>query len=302
MTGQMAKHLLSGRSVHLGHRIACRTLLGTAVFLAAFCVFSAQAGAHSLYIQSGRLQVEQGKASPLFFCYGHHFPVDDAIQRSKLAYVRVIAPDRSSTDLELRDERSLHSYLVQYDQPGTYILTAETTPGYFAMYVDKKGRERHSLKPLSAFADEAREIRSSMRSSQWAKTYVISDKASEPAPGPVGLPLELVPAANPAGLKEGGSLSFQVYADNKPFSGEGMWDATYSGFSTEAEDMYIPQSKTTDGTFTVPVDHAGRWFVRFSSKTPAPEAKKTEYLTEKITATFVFEVRNERRRPQIDSH
>lgn len=300
MTRQMASHLFLGRPS--GRRIACRTLLGTAALLAASCIFSVQAGAHSLYIQSGRLQVERGKASPLFFCYGHHFPVDDAIQRSKLAYVRVIAPDRSSTDLALRDEHSLHSYLVRYEQPGTYILTAETTPGYFAMYVDKKGRERHSLKPLSAFADEAREVRSSMRSSQWAKAYVISDKASDPAPGPVGLPLELVPAANLAGLQEGESLAFQVYADKKPYSGEGVWDATYSGFSTEAEDMYIPQTKTTDGKFVVPVDHAGRWFVRFFSKTPAPETKKTEYLTEKRTTTFVFEVRNERRRPQADSH
>ena len=122
-----------------------------------------------------------------------------------------------------------------------------------------------------------------MRSSQWAKTYVVSDKASEPAPGPVGLPLELVPAANLAALKEGDSLAFQVYADKMPYTGEGTWDATYSGFSTEAEDMYIPQTRARDGKFVVPIDHAGRWFVRFFSKTPASEAQKTEFLTEKKT-------------------
>ncbi len=280
----------------------CRSLCwGMALFLGG-CLLGAQAEAHSLYIQSGRLQVEPGKASPLFFCYGHHFPVDEAIQGSKLTFVRVMAPDRSVTDVRPRDERSLQSHLVQYDQPGTYILTAESTPGYFAMYVDKKGRERHSLKPLNTFADDAREIRSSMRSSQWAKTYVFSGKPSEPVPEPVGLPLELVPAANLAGLKTGENLAFQVYTNNEAYTGEGVWDATYSGFSTEAEDMYIPQTKATDGKFVVPVDQAGRWFIRFFSKTPAPETKKAEYLTEKMTTTFVFEVRNERKRPQMDSH
>lgn len=287
----------------LRHALSPRGILcGALLLLTAPWLFVAQAGAHSLFIQSGRMQVNPGKASPLFFCYGHHFPVDDAIQGNKLAHVQVIAPNRSVTEVQVRDEHSLHSYLVHYEQPGTYILTAETTPGYFAMYVDKKGRERHSLKPLSTFAGEAREVRSSMRSSQWAKAYVVSDKASEPAPGPVGLPLELVPAANLAALKEGDSLAFQVYADKMPYTGEGTWDATYSGFSTEAEDMYIPQTRARDGKFVVPIDHAGRWFVRFFSKTPASEAQKTEFLTEKKTTTFVFEVRNERKRPQVDSH
>ncbi|NQS71385.1 MAG: DUF4198 domain-containing protein [Desulfobulbaceae bacterium] len=271
------------------------------IVLLAHCLFVGHVRAHSLFIQSGRFQVDPGKSSPLFFCYGHHFPVDDAIQREKLAYVRVIAPDQSSTDVTLRNERSLHSYLIKYEEPGTYVLTAETVPGYFAMYLDKKGRQRHSLKPLSAFADDAEEVRSSMRSSQWTKAYVFSEKPSEPAPGPLGLPLELVPAANLAELKEGDSLTFQVYAHKKPYSGEGVWDATYMGFSTEPEDMYIPQTKSVDGGFTVPVDHAGRWFVRFFTKNPAPAAAAGEYLTEKQTTSFVFEVRNARKQPKSDS-
>ncbi len=288
--------------VLLRSRFWCRFSIWGIIALLVQCLFAGHAAAHSLFIQSGRFQVNQGKASPLFFCYGHHFPVDDAIQREKLAYVRVVAPDQSKSDVALRPGRSLHSYLITYKEPGTYVLAAETVPGYFAMYLDKKGRQRHSLKPLSAFVDDAQEVRASMRSSQWAKAYVFSEKASEPAPGPLGLPLELVPAANLAELKEGDNLAFQVYAHKKPYSGEGVWDATYMGFSTEPEDMYIPQTKSADGRFTVPVDHAGRWFVRFFTKNPAPAAAAGEYLTEKQTTTFVFEVRNTRKRPQSDSH
>jgi uncharacterized GH25 family protein len=279
--------------------------LGTVTVVLAFLLagmFPMSASCHSLFIQSGRHQVSKGKSSPLFFCYGHHFPVDDAIRRKKFAYVRVIAPDKAITELSLRDEKSLHSYLVTYDQVGTYVLVAETTPGYFSMYYDKKGRKRHSLKPMQNFASKAKEIITSLRSSQWTKTYVFSGQPSESFPAQVGLPLELAPLTDVSKLKPGDALQLQVYQSGKPYEGTGYWDATYAGFSTEAEDMYIPRTSCDNGRFTVPVDSGGKWFVRFFSKVPAPEDKKAEYLTEKRTATIVFEVRNERIRPKIDGH
>jgi uncharacterized GH25 family protein len=170
-----------------------------------------EAIAHSLFIQSGRHTVSEGKASPLFFCYGHHFPVDDAVRRKKLSFVQIISPGGNNTQIELRNERSLHSYLVKYDQPGTYALVAETNPGYFAMYIDKKGRKRHSLKPIPSFADKAAEITSSMSSSQWAKTYVFCKTPSVPFPARVNLPMELVPASDVSTLKPGDLIEMHIY-------------------------------------------------------------------------------------------
>lgn len=273
-----------------------------AVTLLAALLLPSLAFAHSIFIQSGRYQVKTGKASPLFFCYGHHFPVDDAVRRKKLAYVRVIDPEGVSAEITLRDEKSLHSYLVKYEKPGTYILVAETNPGYFAMYTDKKGRKRHSLKPMHTFVDKADSVESSMRSSQWTKTYVTSGTPSDPFPAQAGLPLELLPGKDLSGLTQGDSVPFKVYYDGKPYVGKGFWDATYAGFSTEAEDMYFPRTEVTNGEFTLPIDHSGRWFVRFFTKTDAPEDKKSEYLTEKRTTSLTFEVRNPRIRPKTDSH
>lgn len=265
-------------------------------------LFSALAQAHSIYIQSGRYKVKEGKGSPLFFCYGHHFPVDDAVRRKKLAYVRVVDPQGITEEIQLRDEKSLHSYVVTYEKKGTYSLIVETTPGYFAMYTDKKGRKRHSLKPLHTFIDNAKEVKSCMRSSQWGKTYIKSGVSSDPFPANVGLPLELVPEKDVDGLKKGDAITFQVYNEGKPYTGKGSWDATYAGFSSEAEDMYFQRTEMSGGKFTLPIEQSGRWFVRFFIKTEAPENKKNEYLTEKRTTTLTFEVRNKRIRPKIDSH
>ncbi len=260
------------------------------------------ASAHSLFIQSGRYQVAVGKGSPLFFCFGHHFPVDDAVRRNKLVSIQVVAPDQSATDIVLKDEKSLHSYQVKYEMPGTYVLKAETKPGFFAMYKDKKGRKRHSLKPLDTFIDNAESVQTSMRSSQWTKTYVVCDKPSEKFPAYVGMPMELVPDKDPSTLKVGDSITFTVMNDGKQVATEGKWDATYGGFSTESEDMYYPRTVVKDGKFTVKIDHSGRWFVRFFTKTPAAEDMKDKYITEKRTTTMTFLVRNERIRPKTSEH
>ncbi|PIE57036.1 MAG: hypothetical protein CSA34_01680 [Desulfobulbus propionicus] len=298
--GQQGKALPDAGSSFCS-RLRCPAIIGGCLLAAVIILAPVFLSAHSLYIQSGRFKVAEGRGTPLFFCFGHHFPVDGALRRKKLHSVKVIHPDGSVDHVQLRDEKSLHSYLVTYEQPGTYTLVAETVPGYFAMYTDKKGRKRHSLKPLNTFVEEAVEISSSMRSSQWAKTYVVSGEPSAQFPAVVGLPLELVPVRDVSALKEGEKLEIQIYENGKPFIGEGVWDATYSGFSTEAEDMYIPQTQIAKGKFTVPLDVGGRWFIRFFVKTEAPEKFREQYLMEKRTATLVVEARNERRRPRVES-
>lgn len=281
-----------------------RKALITTFFLATIGTVmpSAPCQAHSLFIQSGRYQVSSGKGSPLFFCFGHHFPVDDAVRREKLAYVKVIDPQNQVLHVPLRNEKSLHSYVIDYEQEGTYTLVAETTPGFFAMYTDKQGRERHSFKPLNSFIDQAQQVKSSMLSSQWAKAYVVCGKASQAFPAEVGLPLELVPQQDPTMLKQGDKLVLQAYLDGHPYTGAAFWDATYAGFSTEAEDMFIQRTEVKGGRFEIPIDAPGRWFVRFYTKTQAPEAQQKNYLEEKRTATLTFLVRNERRNPPKDAH
>ncbi|MFP4049592.1 MAG: hypothetical protein ACLFT8_06550, partial [Desulfovermiculus sp.] len=50
------------------------------VFLVVVFVLPSLSSAHSIYIQSSRYKVSQGQESPLFFCFGHHFPVDGGIR------------------------------------------------------------------------------------------------------------------------------------------------------------------------------------------------------------------------------
>ena len=192
--------------------------------------------------------------------------------------------------------------MVDYDAPGAYVLSAETNPGYYTVYIDKKGRDRHTIKPKSAVIDNAKEVKKSLYSKQYTKTYVVCEEPSESFPGRIGLPLELVPEKDVTTLKAGERLRLKVYLNGEPYTGEGAWDATYNGFSTESEDNFYPKTDVSGDTVEIDIPHAGRWFVRYSIKTDATGEDLEQYSQMKLTATLVFQIANERKSPGKGAH
>lgn len=281
-----------------------RQLRGTLVLAAllALLAVSDLASAHSLYIQSGRHRVSEGKKSPLFFCYGHHFPVDDGVRAAKLASVAVHAPDGVVTQFGPREETGLQSRMVEYAKSGVHVLTAETNPGYYTKWVDKKGRDRSTIKPMSAIKDDAASVVTALYSKQYAKAYVRCGETDGTFQARVGLALELVPVQDPTALKPGDVLTLKIFMDGQRYFGPGHIDATYDGYSTEAEDLYLPGSETSGDTVTISLDQPGRWFIRYYVKSPAPPEAKGDYLQQKRTATLVILVPNERRHPRPAHH
>lgn len=278
-------------------------LLPVAVVASLFFLVGADlARAHSLFIQSGRHRVSEGKKTPLFFAYGHHFPVDDGVRANKLAFVKVHDPAGNVMEFAPREETGLQSQMVEYDAPGVYVLTAETNPGHYTKWVDKAGRNRNSIKPMSAVRDRASEIIKSLYSKQYAKSYVRCGEPDGRFAGRVGLPLELVPMQDPTALKPGDTLDLMVFKDGKAFAGNGHWDATYGGYSTESEDLHHPGREVAGDSFRVLLDHPGKWFIRYYVKTDAAPDKVEEYMQLKQTATLVVLVPNERRQPRPEHH
>lgn len=256
----------------------------------------ASAMAHTMYIQPSHFQVSKGKSSPFFFCYGHRVPVDDGIRAQKLQQVVVIPPGGEARTIVLRDETGLHSCMVDYDMPGTWMVAARTTPGFYTVYLDEKGREHHVIKSLDHVKDKAQKILMSLFVKQYSKSYVVCDKSSNGSMPVAGLDLELVPAADLFSMKPGQTLEIQILKDKKPYEGKGAWSATYAGFSTCSEDMYYPASKVKGSRFSILIDQPGRWFVRYVTGQEAPESKKEQYHELKLSTSMVFQVENQRKR------
>jgi len=187
--------------------------------------------------------------------------------------------------------------------PGTYVLTAETNPGYYTMYTDAQGRERHTIKPKNAIADQAEEITLSLYSKQFAKTYVVCEEPSAEFPAHIGLPLELVPTQDISKLQPGDTLELKVHLNGQPYTGQGTWDASLNGFSTVAGDNFYPKTKVSGDMVRIPIPHPGRWYVRYYIKVDAqtPEQKE-KYSQMKRTATLVFQIPNHPKRPEKKAH
>ena len=277
-------------------------LMKATIVLLAGVLMPAVAFSHSLYIQSSRYRVSEGKTSPLFFCYGHHIPADDGVRAKKLKSVRVHTPSGDVREIAIRNETGLHSYMVEYDLPGTYVLAAETNPGYYTVYIDKKGRERHTIKPKSAIGGQAAKIKTSLYSKQYTKTYVVCESPSEAFPARIGLPLELVPTNDISAIKAGDTLEFSIYFNGEPYAGKGTWDATYNGYSTVAEDNAYPKTENFGDKLRIPIPLPGRWFVRYHIKIDARGADREDYTQMKHTATMVFEIPNHRKTPVSGGH
>ena len=266
--------------------LSCR-LLGCVVAAVMIALLSQSAYAHTLWIQSSRCKVQEGLSKPMFFGWGHHIPLDDAISGNKLRYIKVLDPMGSSKDVKIRQEKSLQSYLIKYDQVGTYCLAAETNPGYYSVYRDKDGKTHHATKPKNDLP-EAEDIRLSLLTLQSTKAYVVCEEPSDNVPGPVGFQLELIPVQDPTKMKPGDELHLEVFFKGKRFEGKGEWVATYNGYSTAGEDYYHKETEVEGGKFVVPITRAGIWFIRFSFKTKASgaDALKCDHLNYKTTITF----------------
>jgi uncharacterized GH25 family protein len=254
--------------------------------------------AHSLYIQSGRHRVSEGKQSPLFFGFGHHIPVDEGVRPDMLAAIKVFDPAGRVKELAPREETGLQSQMVEYSEPGVYVLTAETAPGHYTMWQDKKGHQHHTMKPMSAVADQASKIEKSIYFRSFTKTYVRCGEPGGAFAGRVGLGLELVPSQDPTGLKAGDTLTLRVFRDGRPYAGEGRWTATYDGYSTEAMDLYQPGRTVTGDAFAVSLDRPGRWYISYSCTEDAAQDDRKEYLQLRQATTLTVLVPNERKQPR----
>lgn len=243
--------------------------------------------AHTLWIQSSRYKVKRRLAKPMFFGWGHYLPLDDAISSDKLRYIKVFDPTGSSKMVEIREEKSLHSYIIKYDKVGTYCLAAETNPGYYTVYKNVNGKTHHALKPKSDLP-AAEDIRLSVLTLQSTKAYVVCEEPSDDVPGPVGFQVELIPVQDPTKLKPGDELPLEVFFKGKRFEGKGKWVATYNGYSTAGDDYCHKETEVEGGKFTVPITRPGTWFVRFFFKQEATreEALKCNHLNYKTTLVF----------------
>lgn len=99
----------------------------------------------------------------------------------------------------------------------------------------------------------------------------------------VGLPLELVPEANPYTLKGGGELPVRLYYGGKPLKG-----ALVMALQKDRPEPRLSARSDSQGRVRLRLDRPGVWLVKAVHMVPAP--KKTGADWESFWASLTFEV------------
>ena len=99
----------------------------------------------------------------------------------------------------------------------------------------------------------------------------------------VGLPLELVPEANPYTLKKGGELPVRLYYGGKPLAG-----AQVMALQKDRPEPRLSARSDAQGRVRLRLDRPGVWLVKAVHMVPAPKAAGADW--ESFWASLTFEV------------
>ncbi|MEW6094985.1 MAG: DUF4198 domain-containing protein [bacterium] len=261
------------------------------LFLSVWWLFSANAFAHTLWINAADYRLEfhpkYGAKTNVYFGWGHRYPVDDFLSQEKLEDFYLIEPNGKNIKLEPNPGGFLATQ-INFKQPGgLYIVAASIKPGFYTTYVDK-GEIHHELGPKIGVKGV---VILSLYYEQYAKSLIKVGEAEDNSfSKPVGHRLEIIPLKDPYKLHGCGGhfLPVKIIFEGKPAKYCKVY-ATYMGFST-GDDFAYATSTDGEGIAKIRLIHWGHWLIKTDMKLPAPDDLKDKCNELHYTATLTFEV------------
>ena len=168
------------------------------------------------------------------------------------------------------------TWLLVYDSNHASV---ELEGAKFEAYLAEEGLERISRlrAQRGQTAAPAREIYS-----RCAKALVaVGNGPAQGADRVLGLPLELVPAASPAGLEAGDELPVKLLFRGKPLAG-----ALVVAIPRDAPDAPVSGRTGADGRVRLRLDRPGDWLVKAVHMEPAPAGSGADWESFWASLTF----------------
>lgn len=253
----------------------CAAVVFCWLSLLAVSVSTAQAHFPWINLEDGRIEVDRNLKWTVG--WGHRFPIAGLMKAENFETMAVIGPDGAgqnravaASELEFQSETTL-------TKPGAYLVAMNRQPSFYTK--TKNGSKRQSKAGLS-------EVISCSHGNSFIKAVANVGNDSGRVDAVVGHVLEIVPLANPAGLKVGDYLPFRVLFKGKPHSGDFV--ATYGGFSTESGVWAYAASTDKEGMGKLKILHSGTWLLKVDNEEAYGDPKECD--KESYLANLTFEV------------
>ena len=260
------------------------------------CSWASFIEAHDFWLQPSEYWIEPDTLDSMTLQVGHGpFRQRSPIPLRRITRFQAIAPNGMAVDVHqrLRLGQGAEDGDFRLNDPGTYVLVLQTDDGAqthlpavrFNDYLKVEGltpafEQRVRLQRMDADGSE--------RYSRCAKSIV---QVGQPRAGlqgqvdkPVGLPLEIVPEANPYGTKRPATFPVRVL-----YAGHALAGALVK-LTNLANDASPFEVRLTDrdgrASFTMP--NAGAWLLNVIWTKPLPRSEETDFETVFSSLSFGF--------------
>jgi uncharacterized GH25 family protein len=260
------------------------------------CFAAPFAGAHDFWLQPGEYWIGPGALARVTLQVGHGpFRQRSPIPARRITRFQSIAPKGEVVDLrdQLRLGEASEDGEFRLQNPGAYVLVLQTDDGAqvhlpsirFNDYLQVEGltpalEQRARLHRMDADGSE--------RYSRCAKSIVqvgpSSRGSSEQVTKPVGLPLEIVPEANPYAVPQSAALPVRVIYAGHPLAGALV---KLTDLNNDAAPFEVHLTDH-DGRASFAMPNAGKWLLNVIWTKPLPHSEETDFETVFSSLSFGF--------------
>ena len=259
-------------------------------FLAAMFLFTiglcSTGFAHNLWLNPGNYYPEVGTTVEIGIGWGHTYPanrIHQEVKDGKVADIHAVDPNGAEVALT---KVSADKYTLAIDKPGAWLITARIDSGFFTTTPEgrKWGNKTTVENPIKCTNFHIQ-----------AKTLLIAGGSDKGLGNAAGQSLEVIPLANPKGIRAGGTLPVKLVFNGEPLADAAV-NATYAGFEppkppdaakakANGKKMHqkkqFPAKAVTDaqGKAALTLDRVGYWMLMLSHRCPfADSGTCDEYM------------------------
>lgn len=259
-------------------------------------VYGCSAGAHDFWVQPAQYWLRPEDASSVTLQVGHGpFRQRSPIPLSRITRFEAIGPDGVAIDLRggLHVGGSADDGALKLSKPGVYVLVLETDNRAQSHLPAIRFNDYLKVEGLTPALEQRERLRQTDRDgsenySRRAKSIVQigpPDANSQiHVTRPLGLPLEIIPEANPYARPQPTALPVRVLYEGQPLQGALVK-------LTHLENDAAPlEARLTDrmgrATFVMPTE--GSWLLNVIWTKPLPWARETDFETIFSSLSFGF--------------
>jgi uncharacterized GH25 family protein len=262
-------------------------------FPAIFALLSLSAFAHDLFLKPDSFFTGSGERVRIKILNGSFQTSDGAVSFARLKDLSVVSPAGSRSNPSeadfTKDEKTSYLHL-QPNAAGNHVVGLSTMP----REIDLKAKEFNEYLAHDGIPDTLAERRRKKelgkdvreRYSKHVKTILqVGAAQSENYKALFGYPVEIVPQANPYGLKAGSSFRFLCLKGGKPLANQFVM----SGYEKNGRVITGGNVRTDKNGFgEIKINSTGKWYVKFIQMTRLADPKLNY---ESNWATLTFEIR-----------